>query len=67
MKYCIKSTVQDGLQKVYQYEELKTGIKLFRNGILDGIMSREYFQEKFIDINWPVPDNKKQYDLEVKG
>lgn len=51
-KYCIrkKQDSQKSIRKVYEYRELDAGIKVFYNGILDGIMDREYFRNNFTEV-----------------
>lgn len=50
-KYCIrKKDQQSVIRKVYEYQELDAGVKVFYNGILDGIMDREYFKNNFTEV-----------------
>jgi len=46
-RYCIKRL---DLRRRYEYKNVPDGVKILKNGILDGILDEEYFQENFIKI-----------------
>jgi len=50
-KYCVKKWEEKKLiRKVFEFIELDAGFKVSHKGILDGIMSKEYFKKNFTKV-----------------
>jgi hypothetical protein len=50
-KYCIrKRDAKRTVRKVFEYQEFDSAIRLSYRGILDGIMSIEYFKDNFVEV-----------------
>ena len=50
-KYCIKKRDRQKAERtVFEFRKTSDGIRLSRNGILDGIMEEKYFHENFVEV-----------------
>lgn len=49
-KYCVKKKHKRKAERpVFEFQRTEEGIRLSRNGILDGIMQEKYFHENFVE------------------
>lgn len=50
-KYCIrKRDSKRTVRKVFEYQEFDYAVRLSYRGILDGIMSMDYFKDNFTEV-----------------
>lgn len=50
-KYCIrKRDANRTVRKVFEYQECDSAIRLSYRGILDGIMSIDYFRDNYVEV-----------------
>jgi hypothetical protein len=53
-KYCIrKRDAKRTVRKVFEYQEFDSAVRLSYRGILDGIMSMDYFKENYVEVKDP--------------